>query len=201
MRSDNPNSLPCKIDNDFNVSRMVVSDDEDSLGRKSRLEEKIDVLTNLIKAMNVTNEGMAKRVTQLEGIVAELASSESSMPSAASLSSVNSKVIFPTKRNISKDVPDLKGIVHLSTSQNETYEKFKKFWAGEINPKGGTFLYDHMQNVYIVDEEKFGKVVGETRHYIRIEVEGETYSKPTNGRLKLKGSVKAVLSGGNKHRI
>ena len=201
MRSDNPNSLPCNIGDDYNISRMVVSDDEDSLGRNSRLEEKIDVLTNLIKTMNVTNEGMGKRVTQLEGIVAEMASFKSSLASDVSLSSVNSEMIFSTKRNISKDVSDLNGIVPLSTAQNESHEKFKKFWAGDINPKGGTFLYDHMQNVYIVDEEKFGKVVGETRHYIRIEVDGETYNKPANGRLKLKGSVKAVLSGGNKHKI
>jgi hypothetical protein len=201
MRSDNPSSLPFKLDDDFNVAQMVVSDDEDSLNRKSRLEEKIDALTALIKAMNITNEAMVNRVTQLEGIVAELASSSSSLPSSVNLSSINFRVTLSSKQTMTKDVVESKGITRLPTSQKETYEEFKRILAGEINSKGGNYSYDHMQSVHMIDEEKFGKVVGETRHYIRIEVEGETYNKSTNGRLKLKGSVKAILSGKNKHKI
>ena len=70
---------------------------------------------------------------------------------------------------------------------------FTRFVKGEINRKGGMFSYTDAQRVYVVDEEKFEIVVDETRHYIRVKVDGEHYSNSQKGRLKLKENVKEVI--------
>lgn len=42
----------------------------------------------------------------------------------------------------------------------------------------------------MIDEEKFGHVVGETLHYIRVRMDGGNYSGTKTGRLKLKENIK-----------
>lgn len=61
-----------------------------------------------------------------------------------------------------------------------------------MNPKGGLFSYDEKQKVFLADEKKYGFVVDETCHYIRVKVDGDKGASYKKGRLKLKGNVKAV---------
>lgn len=71
--------------------------------------------------------------------------------------------------------------------------KFLKFTKGDENPKGGMFKHDYGERVYLVDEAKFGHIMGETRQYCWVNVEDEEYANE-RGRRKMKHNVRSSIS-------
>lgn len=75
-------------------------------------------------------------------------------------------------------------------SHNEVVSsKYVMFERGDDNPKGGVYQFNHLDNVYLSDENKEAVIHDETRLYGWVLVNGETKT-----RRKLKHKLKRLKS-------
>ena len=68
-------------------------------------------------------------------------------------------------------------------------EKYVLFSTGDANPKGGCYSFNHLENVYIVDEKKSAVVHDETLMYAWLMVQNEG-----KRRRKMKHKLKRLRS-------